>query len=983
MWVPAIRSSSYRNVFKNIQFIRLKSISSVAQLSPYLSDSSSDEQIANNHMKNNELINNTVEVNSYWVTEMLNSLREEPNDALSFFRQLKESGFKHDIQTYMGIIRIFCYWGMNMKLDSLFLEVINAGKEGLGFEVSDLFEQLVEGLNAEGPNSLVRALDALVKAYASLRMFDESIDVLFQTKRCSFGLSVLSCNYLMNQLVECGKVDMAVAVYKQFKMISVTPNVYTYGIVIKALCRKGDLEEAVGVFEEMEKAGETPNEFTYSTYIEGLCSYGRSDLAYDVLRAWKGVNVPLDGYAYTAVIRGFVNEKKLQEAEIVLLDMEEQGMVPDAFCYGAVVNGYCNTRNMSKALAFHDKMEAKGIKSNCVIVSSILQCLCKNGKASDAVDQFSRFKNKGIFLDEVVYNGVIDALCKLGRFEEAEKLLDEMKGKRMTPDIVHYTTLINGYCLHGRILDAMGLFDEMKEKGLKPDVITYNVLAGGFSRNGLFKETLHLLDHMKGQSLTPTTVTHNMIIEGLCIGGYVEEAEIFINSLENKSAENYSALVNGYCELGNTKGAFGFFVRLSKQGVLIKRKSRLKLLSNLCLEGEYEKALKLFEIVLALGDDTCKIMYSKLIASLCSAGDMKSARWVFDNMIWRGLAPDVVIYTVMLNGYCRSNSLQEALNLFDDMKKRGISPDVITYTVMLDGHSKNIKRDRLSSGTRRNVGERKDTGLSIGEKMAPSVFLSEMNEAELTADVICYTVLIDSRCKSDNIDDAIRLFTEMIDKGLEPDSVTYTALICGYCKQGHVEKAKDLVNKMWRKGIQPDSHTISALHHGIIKAKKLHLRHHNNSAKNQSSMKPGVGKAQLSVLILRLQIFDQHLISSGSKWTYRGSNVDVSQDFLTALVGESSNIQSSNLEEGLTPFSLHQRDNGTDIPGILESRNGICFIKCRVQRSLCFKLTSGDKCFGYWAVPEDRVWWTLYLACPVQPQSWVLWPNQRNGLMDF
>ncbi|XP_047252357.1 pentatricopeptide repeat-containing protein At2g26790, mitochondrial-like [Capsicum annuum] len=326
MWVPAIRSASYRNVFKNIQFIRLTSISSVAQLSPYLSDSSSDEQIRSTLIKNNALINNAVEVNSYWVTEMLNSLREEPNDALSFFRQLKDSGFKHDIQTYMGIIRIFCYWGMNMKLDSLFLEVINAGKEGLGFEVSDLFEQLVEGGVECGKPQF--------------------------TKRCSFGLSVLSCNYLMNHLVECGKVDMAVAAYKQFKMISVTLNVYTYGIVIKALCRKGDLEEAVGVFEEMEKAGETPNE---------------SDLAYDVLRAWKGVNVPLDGYACTAVIRGFVNEKKLQEAETVLLDMEEQGMVPDAFCYGAVINGYRNTGNMSKAPAFHDKMEKKGIKSNCVI----------------------------------------------------------------------------------------------------------------------------------------------------------------------------------------------------------------------------------------------------------------------------------------------------------------------------------------------------------------------------------------------------------------------------------------------------------------------------------------------------------------------------------------------------------------------------------------------------------------------------------------
>ncbi|CAN4122138.1 unnamed protein product [Withania somnifera] len=836
MWVPSIRPASLsyiKKILKNTQFILLKSLSSVAQLNPYFSDSSSDEQIPNTHMKINQLANNTVEINSYWVTEMVNSLRDEPNDALLLFRKLKENGFKHDVQSYMAMIRMFCYWGMDMKLDGLFLEVINSRKEDLGFDVVDLFEELLEGLNAEGPNSLVRGLDSLVKVYASLRMFDEAIDVLFQTKRCGFGFSVLSCNYLMNRLVECGKLDMAVAVFKQLKRILVSPNVYTYGIVIKALCRKGDFEEAVGVFEEMEKAGEAPNEFTYSTFIEGLCSYGRSDLAYDVLRAWKGVNVPLDGYAYTAVIRGFVNEKKLQEAEMVLLDMEEQGMVPDAFSYGAIINGYCNIGNISKALAFHDKMETRGIKSNCVIVSSILQCLCKNGKACDAVDQFNSFKNKGIFLDEVAYNGVIDALCKLGRFEEAEKLLDEMKGKKMTPDIVHYTTLINGYCLHGKFLDAVGLFEEMNEKGVKPDVITYNVLAGGFSRNGLVKEALHLLDHMKGQRLRPTTVTHNVIIEGLCIGGYAEEAEIFFDSLENKSAENYAAMVNGYCELGNTKDAFDLFVRLSKQGVLIKRKSRLKLLSNLCLEGEYGKALKLFELVLSFGDDTCKIMCSKLIASLCSVEDMKRARWVFDNMVWRGLTPDVVIYTMMLNGYCRVNQLQEALYLFDDMKKRGISPDVITYTVMLDGHSKNLKRNRLSADSRRNVRERKDTDWSTGEKMDPSVFWSEMNEMELTADVICYTVLIDSHCKSDNIDDAIRLFTEMIDSGLEPDSVTYSALICGYCKQGHVEMAKDLVNKMWRKEIQPDSCTISALHHGIIKAKKLHLRRNNNSAKNQ------------------------------------------------------------------------------------------------------------------------------------------------------
>lgn len=76
----------------------------------FSSDSSSAEQIGNIKMK--ELTNNTVEVTSCWVTEMLNSLKEEPNDALLFFYQMKESGFNRYIQTYMALIRMFCYWGV-------------------------------------------------------------------------------------------------------------------------------------------------------------------------------------------------------------------------------------------------------------------------------------------------------------------------------------------------------------------------------------------------------------------------------------------------------------------------------------------------------------------------------------------------------------------------------------------------------------------------------------------------------------------------------------------------------------------------------------------------------------------------------------------------------------------------------------------------------------------------------------------------------
>ncbi|GMY37200.1 pentatricopeptide repeat-containing protein At2g26790, mitochondrial [Fagus crenata] len=290
------------------------------------------------------------------VVQIFNSLKKDPKTAISFFTRLKEQGFAHDASTYAAFVRILCLWGLDRKLDAVFSELIvgSSNDQHPGFEISDLFETLAaEGLQAN--ETLLKAYNALVKSYVNIGMFDEAIDVLFQTKRRGFVPHIFTFNFLMNRLIEHGKMDMAVAIYKQLKRLGLSPNDYTYAILIKALCRKGDLEEAVHVFQEMEEAGVTPRDFAYTTYIEGLCTHQCSNLGYQVLQAWKGADAPINVFAYVAVIRGFCDEMKLDEAERVFLDMQKQGVVPDAECYGALIHGYCKSCNLLKALALHNE----------------------------------------------------------------------------------------------------------------------------------------------------------------------------------------------------------------------------------------------------------------------------------------------------------------------------------------------------------------------------------------------------------------------------------------------------------------------------------------------------------------------------------------------------------------------------------------------------------------------------------------------------
>ncbi|KAL2539768.1 Pentatricopeptide repeat-containing protein [Abeliophyllum distichum] len=117
-------------------------------------------------------------------------------------------------------------------------------------------------------------------------MTEEAIDTLFKIKRHGVGPCLLSCNFLIDKLVEHGKVDVAVAL----------------------LGRVG-FEEAADTLREMEKVGVTPNVFTYTAYLQGLCKHGRSDFANEVLRALIGENLPMDVFGCGAEIHGFVKEK--------------------------------------------------------------------------------------------------------------------------------------------------------------------------------------------------------------------------------------------------------------------------------------------------------------------------------------------------------------------------------------------------------------------------------------------------------------------------------------------------------------------------------------------------------------------------------------------------------------------------------------------------------------------------------------------------
>ncbi|KAM7258632.1 hypothetical protein ACFE04_014373 [Oxalis oulophora] len=724
---------------------------------------------------------------SYKAVDLLYSLRNEPNTALSFFRHLTNQGFHHDVSTYAAIIKILCIWNDNFALVSMFSDIIARNT----VVIDDLWQSITEEeQNYPTPSSVRVAHDALIKSYANAGMLVEAYNALFLTSRRGCVPDVWTCNYLMNKLICDGKVDMSLTLYRQLESRGFQPDMYTHSIVLKAYFKKGCVQDAVTYFESLVTP---PDAFCRSTVIEGLCTNQESGMGFQILQIWREKNFPILIYAYTVVIRGFCNEKRFDMADKVILDMEEQGILPDEDCCSAFINGYCKVGTLEaliKVLDFQDYMLSKGLEPNLKSFSCILQCMSRLGMYRDVVNKFNEFKSQGRVIDEVLYNIGIGALCNIGKVDEALVIFDDMKVKELKLDVMHYTTLMNGYCLHGEVLKARELLEEMEKIGVEPDTVTYNILARGYSISGQTSEVHRILKCMKERGLKPDEV-HNTIIEGLCVGGRVNDAEQFLVELEEKSLDNYAALINGYCEKNRFEDAYKLFDWLAKKGKLVKKRSYYDLFKNLLRIGDNDKAREMFKHVLRSDTECPTMMYRELILAFCRHRDMKMARDCFDDLLLRGI-PDVYIYTIMIDGYCKKNCFQEAYRLFEDMKTKNIYPDVVTYTVLLHGYPTDGNKEKYDD------------------------ICKEMRELGVSTDLKYYTVLIDKLCRTHNVDEAIRLFNLMIESGLEADVVTYTILTFGCKIMGDEEKTKSFLDEMVSKGMG-DARTSSILEHAINK----------------------------------------------------------------------------------------------------------------------------------------------------------------------
>ncbi|XP_072953760.1 pentatricopeptide repeat-containing protein At3g18110, chloroplastic isoform X1 [Typha angustifolia] len=151
--------------------------------------------------------------------------------------------------------------------------------------------------------------------------------------------------------------------------------------------------------------------------------------------------------------------------------------------------------------------------------------------------------------------------------------------------------------------------------------------------------------------------------------------------------------------------------------------------------------------------------------------------------------PSVQVYNAMMGVYARTGRFTEVQKLLASMRDRSLEPDLVSFNTLINARAKS---GNFPPGLAQEL-------------------LQEVRLSGLRPDTITYNTLISACSRRSNLEDAVRIFDDMVVSQCQPDLWTYNAMVSLYGRCGMVGEAESLFDELGEKGFAPDAVTYNSL----------------------------------------------------------------------------------------------------------------------------------------------------------------------------
>jgi pentatricopeptide repeat domain-containing protein 1 len=192
------------------------------------------------------------------------------------------------------------------------------------------------------------------------------------------------------------------------------------------------------------------------------------------------------------------------------------------------------------------------------------------------------------------------------------------------------------------------------------------------------------------------------------------------------------------------------------------------------------------------------ITYNTILNGYVKAQQIDQCFELFERMRAKSTAPSQVTYGILLEGCINGNQLDRAVQVLDDMTAAGSPMNTILYTTLIKGFARAGKLESAMDMYGR---------MKADNKVLP--------------DAYTFSILIKANCDHAYLEEALKLFAEMVAMGLKPDEIVFNNMLSGCAHFGSVSLGEQLYENMVSSGVRPSSATYSILIQLYHRCKRL------------------------------------------------------------------------------------------------------------------------------------------------------------------
>ena len=248
----------------------------------------------------------------------------------------------------------------------------------------------------------------------------------------------------------------------------------------------------------------------------------------------------------------------------------------------------------------------------------------------------------------------------------------------VTKDVFVATALMTTYAKCGALAKARHVFEQLPEK----NVVTWSALIGGYAHHGHGDEALKLFRQMRDVGVCPNYVTYVSILKACGIVGSLEigegiEEEVRNQGLLEKEAVLGNALMDMYSKCGALEKARKVFEQLPVKSVV----SWSALIEGYAQLGEANMALNMYERMKAENFVPNLVTFTVLLTACSHAGLVGEGQKLFDEMrIDYHLTPTLEHYSCMIDMLGRAGQLDKMVAIVEHMP---LHPNRVVWSTIL------------------------------------------------------------------------------------------------------------------------------------------------------------------------------------------------------------------------------------------------------------------------------------------------------------